>query len=273
MHLNKMIFLLLIILPGSFVKAQVLSPMQKNETGKDGNTNLERVTFYGLTSLNSANDDLAENITASGRLAVQFVVTPDKRLNINVGANLLNANPSKGIKKDSVDFNSLMFPETGNFGFLFNPSYVFSKRDVKESAHIFSLDGSFAYRKVTIDSPAVSFKINSVNLGIKYTLDYNKNTDENRFIFSLLGYWNLFNVPDEDVKRFNSIMTDSLFEKVNKGAAIHSVGLKTTVQYKSFIFFADLRRNLRTKELSDDNPFKGTKFNIGFATMIKLKGF
>lgn len=103
--------------------------------------------------------------------------------------------------------------------------------------------------------------------------DYKNGDEEKNFIFTLLGYWNLFNVPDEDVRRFNSIMNDSLFSKVSKGAEIYSIGLKTTVQYKQFVFFADLRRNIKTKELDDDNPFKGTKFNIGFATSLKLKSF
>lgn len=207
-------------------------------------------------------------------MAVQFIPSPDKRLKINIGANLLNANPSKGIKRDSIDFNSLMFPETGNFGFLFNPSYkIWPLLSSEDAEHSFFIDATYSYRKVAIDSPNTSFKINTINLGLKYVWDCNKDDEEKRFIFSLLGYLNLFNVPDEDVKKFNSIMSDPLFSKVSKNAEIYSIGLKTTVQYKDFVFFADLRRNVKTKELDDDNPFKGTKFNIGFATSIRLKGF
>ena len=234
----------------------------------------DKVSFYGLTSLNSSNDNLVDNLTASGRLAVQFILSTNSRLKINMGANLLNANPSKGIKKDSVDFNSLMFPETGNFGFMFNPSYkIWPYTDSKNAEHSFFIDGTYSYRKVSIDSPNVSFKINSVNLGLKYMWDYKNDDEEKHFTFTLLGYWNLFNVPDEDVRKFNSIMSDSLFSKVSKGAEIYSIGLKTTIQYKQFLFFADLRRNIKTKDLDDNNPFKGTKFNIGFATALKLKSF
>ena len=259
------IFISIVLFNSFFCHSQMLAPKR---------TESEKVTFYGLTSLNSSNDNLVENITASGRLAVEIVPVKNNRLKFNIGANLLNANPSKGIKKDSVDFNSLMFPESGNFGFLFNPSYkILPLKCAGSSEHSLFIDATYSYRKVSIDSPNVSFKINSINAGLKYMWEYNKGDADKNLVFTLMGYWNLFNVPDEDVKKFNSIMSDSLFSKVSRNAEIYSIGLKTTIQYKQFLFFADLRRNIKTKELSDDNPFKGTKFNIGFATSIKLKSF
>lgn len=277
--MRKLLFIAALIC-SDICYSQMLSPERmkikdnKKEEKEETDKTKERVIFYGLTSLNSSNDNLVENITASGRLAVQFAPTPNSRLKINMGANLLNANPSKGIKKDSVDFNSLMFPETGNFGFMFSPSFrIWPWASSENAEHSLHIDGTYSYRKVAIDSPDVSFKINSVNLGIKYMWDYKNDDPEKHFTFTLLGYWNLFNVPDEDVRKFNSIMSDSVFAKVSKGAEIYSVGLKTTVQYKQFIFFADLRRNIRTKQLDDNNPFKGTKFTIGFATSLRLKSF
>ena len=271
--------IILILISSNVCYSQMLSPStvgalksKKEEKVTAGSDKIDRVTFYGLTSLNSSNDNLVENITASGRLAVQFIPAVNNRLKINIGANLLNANPSKGIKKDSIDFNSLMFPETGNFGFLFNPSYkIFPFKSSDNEEHSLFLDATYSYRKVAIDSPNVSFKINSVNIGLMYMWDFNKNEEDKRFIFTLMGYWNLFNVPDEDIRKFNTLISDPLFSNVSSNAEIYSIGLKTTVQYKSFIFFADLRRNQKTKELDDNNPFKGTKFNIGFATSIKLK--
>jgi hypothetical protein len=249
--------------------AQMTAPVFKSQTARGGVGLVpatDKVTFYGLTALNSSTETLSDNITATGRLAAQLQLLD--KLKIGIGVNLLNANPSKGIKKDSVDFNSLMFPETGNYGFLFNPSW-----EIKNTGtHGLYLDATYAYRRIAIDSPDVSFKINSVNVGLRYQWSYPKD-DDDQLVFSLMGYWNFFNIPDEDVKKFNILIKDPLFLQNNKNAEIYSIGLKTIVQYKSFLFFADLRRNLNTKNLDDDNPFKGTKFNIGFATSVKLKSF
>ena len=271
-----------LILLQSICKAQMTSPnfsysrlnkpraSNNFKAGKKdslGHKNDSLITFYGLTALNGTNENIIDNLTATSRLAVEIKMF--KKLRVNIGANLLNANPGKGIKKDSVDFNSLMFPETGNFGFLFNPSFYI----IKDTSQSLSLEGTYSYRKIKIDSPSVSFKINSVNIGLKYSWMYNGADDENPFEFTLMGYWNLFNIPDEDVTKFDMLINDPLFIKVNRNAEIYSIGLKTTIQYKSFIFFADLRRNLKTQNLDDNNPFKGTKFNIGFATSFKLKSF
>lgn len=132
--------------------SQMLAPKGSSE---------DRVTFYALGSVSGSTDDVTKTITASGRLGVEFIST--ERLKMNIGANLLNSNPTSKIKKDSVDFNSLMFPETGNFGFLFNPSLRLT--NINSEQHSVWLDGTFAYRRIAIDSPDVNFKVNSVNVG------------------------------------------------------------------------------------------------------------
>jgi hypothetical protein len=263
--------LIAILLIQNICFAQMTAPVFTTKKAKGAAivaTPADKVIFYGLTALNSSTQTLADNITATGRLAVQLQII--KALKVGIGVNLLNANPTRGIKKDSVDFNSLMFPETGNYGFLFNPSWEI--KSFNNGTNRFYLDGTYAYRRIAIDSPNVSFKINSVNLGLRYQWYYPKD-DDNLFVFSLIGYWNFFNIPDEDVKKFDLLIKDPLFLQNNKNAEIYSIGLKTEIQYNSFLFFADLRRNLNTKNLDDDNPFKGTKFNIGFATSFKLKSF
>lgn len=187
-----------------------------------------------------------------------------------MGVNLLNANPSKGIKRDSVDFNSLMFPETGNFGYLFSPSFRLNKNGNKENNYW--IEASFAYRKVAVDSPSISFKAVSYNIGVKYEWDYVME-DDNRITFSLMPYFNFFNIPNEDVKKFKSLIKDPLFENTNRGAVIPSFGVKNSMQYKNFIFFFDIRYNMKTSDLDDDNPIKGTKVNVGFVTAFSLKSF
>jgi hypothetical protein len=253
-----------------FIENPKVQTKSKTKADKDSVTKKKNigVSFYALGAIGST-EKTVESVTASGRLAAELQIFDFFKLNI--GANLLNANPSKKIKRDSVDFNSLMFPETGNFGFIFSPSWRLLCNKDSNSNHSLWLDGTFCYRKIGIDSPDVSFKINSVNIGLKYQWVYTPADIEDRFVFTLSGYWNLFNVPDEDVTKFNSVINDPVFLKVNKNAEIYSLGLKTSVQYKTFLFFADLRRNIKTKSLDDNSPFKGTKFNIGFATLLRLK--
>lgn len=241
--------------------------INKNEASKSEKCDSCTIIFYGSTALNGTGDNLIDNLTATGRLAV--AINFPFRARLNIGANLVNANPRKGIKKDSVDFNSLMFPETGNFGFLFNPSFILFNEGPKGSS--FNLNGTYAFRKVMIDSPNIVFKISTVNIGLQYTWRHNSKDNKDQFIFSIMPYWNAFVIPNEDVRKFDSLVNDSLFEKNNKKAIIYSYGAKTTIQFKNFLFFADLRRNLHTVNFSDDNPLKGTKFNIGFMTFFTLK--
>lgn len=230
-----------------------------------------RVALYGLTSLNSSNSDVLNSLNGTGRLGAVMNIGKKGGLVFNVGVNMLNANPPKGTSKDSVDFNSLMFPETGNFGFLFSPSVKLSP--VKWGEHSLWLEGSFAYRKVSVDSPSVNFKALSYNIGLKYQWDYQLGGDSNRLIFTIMPYWNFFNIPNEEVTKFKTILNDPLFNKVSHGAEIYSIGVKTTLQYKNFIFFFDIRNNKNTKEFDDNNPLKGTKVNIGFVTAFSVKRF
>ncbi len=230
----------------------------------------DRFTVFGLSSLNTSTNDALSSLNATGRLGMVIYPNKNKRWKINMGINLLNANPSTGVKRDSVDFNSLMFPETGNFGYLFSPSYRLSKDGNKENN--LWLEASFAYRKLAVDSPSISFKALSYNLGLKYVWDYVMQ-DENKVTFSLMPYFNFFNIPNEDVKKFKSLINDPLFQQTNNGAMIPSIGIKNSMQYKNFIFFFDIRYNMKTSDLDDDNPIKGTKVNVGFVTAFSLKSF
>lgn len=232
-----------------------------------------RVMIFGLTSLNNSNNDVLNSLNGTGRIGATFFLAKSGKVKLTMGVNMLNAKPPKGVSRDSVDFNSLMFPETGNFGFLLNPSVRLTKfRDPSEE-HTLWAEAFFAYRKVSIDSPNISFKSLVYNLGLKYQWKYKIDDEHGNIIFTVMPYWSYFNIPDEDVTRFNLLLNDPLFEKVNKKAGITAFGAKSTMQYKNFLFFFDLRYNNNTKRLNDDNPLKGTKVNIGFVTAFSLKQF
>ncbi len=227
----------------------------------------EIVKFFGLASLSGGTDFLSD-ITSTGRLMAK--VNLSNSFAVDLGANLLFANPGK-VKKDSIDLSSLNFPETGNFALLFSPSYSFrifkGKDDTRRHWLIPEFD--FAYRKVSIDSPSIGFKVVNYTLGLKYLFQFNGESDT--LAFSLMPYLNLLNIPREDVTNFKSFVSDSLFLPNSKKADIKSWGIKLILQYKSFLFFADMRHNMHTTGFSDSNPLKGTLFNVGFATLFTIK--
>lgn len=205
------------------------------------------------------------------------IVNPFGNTFVGIGANLLFANPDKGVNKDSVDFKSLMFPETGNFGVLASFSQkIHLKSKTQPDAnnefrqHFLVPQFSFAYRRVAIDTISTGFKVLNYNIGFKYQLE-GMTKDSNQIAFSIMPYYHFFNIPNEDVSVFHKFVDDSLFANINKGAAIQAIGIKTTLQYTSFLFFFDFRYTLKTaKNMIDGNPFKGTLVNIGFATNINM---
>ncbi len=227
-----------------------------------------RVVFYGSTAISSQTDEaLGKSITASGQLLMSARIWDS--VSIQLGANLINVNPDK-TKKDSVNFNSLMFPETGNFGFLGQVLYRYAKFSNKEFSIIPYYE--FAYRRVSIDSPQIGFKIYNHTLGVGFQWSPDFGTDD-LFSINASVYGHLFKVPAEDVKNFTTFVNDSLFSKAaqaNSGASIKSIGLKITVQYNSIVFFADFRKNLKTTQYSDSDPLKGSLVNIGFQTLLKI---
>ena len=228
------------------------------------------ISFYGAASI-AAGTDFLSTLTSSGQL--NAIVNPFSNLYVGIGANLLFANPGSPVKRDSIDINSLMFPETGRFGALISVLNKFPLNQpwANEQArnHYLIPQFSFAYRKVLIDSPSINFKVLNYNFGLKYELDA-LTKDSANVSFTIMLYFNLFNIPDEDVNNFDKIVNDTLFTNANKHAEINAFGVKTTLQYKSFLFFFDIRHNMKTNQFSDGDPFKGTRVNVGFSTIFNI---
>lgn len=213
------------------------------------------VYFYGLSTLSSS-EDLSTAYTASGRLAVK--VMPIRALSLTLGINAINVDPQKGVDKDSLDVKALLFPETGNFGILFNPSLLLYsttpiETDLDENStnvvyHSWSFEGSFAYRNNlvnfkgndTLPEEKITFENVNWTAGFKYS--YFKRIDkENNISFSLTAYYSAFNVPQEGVANFYKVLNDPIFKEKNTRGVINGFGAKTEVQYNNFILFADVR--------------------------------
>jgi len=234
------------------------------------------VTFYGSAAISggSTTSDFSNSLTAAGKFSL--TANPAGNFFIDIGANLLNVNPAK-TKRDSVDFNSLMFPEAGNFGVFFSPYYrydVYGDAGKNGQLSVVPLY-EFAYRKYAIDSPITSFKVFNHTLGARVQWHYTP-SDDNNITIGLTFYKNWFAVSAEDVKQFTGIVPDSAFSQLavnNKPLTVGSAGIKLSVQYNTMLFFADFRKNAHTSALTDGDPFKGTVVNVGFSTYIKLGSF
>lgn len=239
-------------------------------------TKTHRVAFFATTALSGdAASGIENSFSASGKLLA--LVNPIKGLNIGIGANLLNVHPSK-VKKDSVDFNSLMFPETGNFGVLITPSWRFKLKGDDKNRSSFIPFYEFAYRKVAVDSPQLSFKVfnHTIGCGLEWHYKPDADNEKNDVTINVSPYWHLFNIPAEDVKNFTTFVNDTLFAKAaleQKKIRVGSFGIKFTAQYSNFIFFADFRRTRHSEDLSDGDPFKGSAVNVGFLTSFKISSF
>jgi len=247
-------------------KLTVLKMKQLESTGP-------LLTFYGTAAIGGGTDFFSA-VTSSGQL--NAVVNPLKNLYAGVGANLLYANPGNKVKKDSLALNSLMFPETGKFGILATLDYKITlARNARNDSinfrhHFLTPQFSFAYRRVDFDSPAVGFKVFNLNFGIQYQVEAQIKDKEDHMSFSTMPYVHFFNIPNEDAATFQNIVNDTLFSDNKKGAFITSIGIKTILQYNSFLFFFDVRQTLGGSNFSDTNPFKGSMVNVGFATWLKL---
>ncbi len=273
------------------LKAKDKDKFQKEDELKKAKAELNKlrstassIYFYGLSTLSSS-EDLSNAYTASGRLAVKVI--PFRTLSLTLGINAINVDPKKGVDKDSLDVKALLFPETGNFGIMFNPSLILHSSDPMETYldensnsvvyHTISAEPSFAYRNNLVNfkgndsvpSEIIAFENVNWTIGIRYT--YFKRIDnEDNFSFSLTGYKSWFNVPQEGVQNFYKVINDTVFTNTNTNGVISGWGMKAEVQYNTFILYADVRYNVNGKNFSDSNPLKGTIVNVGFATALNF---
>lgn len=242
----------------------------------------KRFYLFGSTSINST-DQLISSLQASQKFLCTFVIMPQIKnfgLDMSVGANALNLKPNN-VDKDSIDINSFLFPETGNYGLMLTPAIHYYRKSTINNTYRFGGEASFGLRQnsITINnkdtanniisSENVSFSALNWNImPVKFTYFYHPENDPDfQFIFSIGAYYHIFNIPNEDAASFNKLFpeSESLF-KDKKGSMIHAGGCKLTVSINNFMFFADLRHNFENDNTRSNTPLTGFVFNAGFAT-------
>ena len=202
-----------------------------------------------------------------------------------IGVNVFNLKPN-GIPVDSFDITSLLFPETGNFGFIFTPILHYFLKQNDNTIHRLSAEISFSFRQNRVndviqkDSLGVNtvwgpgvVNFTSINynfMPLRYNFVYQPSEDS-KIDFNVGVYANWFNLPDEDASNFNRFYPEKkpLFKDL-KNSSIFSLGLKLSCGINGFLVFADLRQNTGPSTLEFSNPLKGFVYNVGIAQNISI---
>ncbi len=246
----------------------------------------KRFYLFGSTTINNT-DQLISSLQASQKFIGTFILKPQEDegwgalgIDATVGINALNLKPNN-VDKDSIDINSLIFPETGNFGFIFTPTFHYYRYSETNSTYRVSAEASIVLRQnaATLNTRDTAGNITSSEIAdfsvlnwnvmpIKFTYIYHPADDPDfEAIFSLGAYYHFFNIPNEDAKNFNRLfpVTDPVFLNA-KGSSIHSFGCKFSISINKFMFYTDMRHNFSNTNIAANNPLTGFVFNAGFAT-------
>jgi len=282
----KTVLLALIILIS--LNAQSQSLMKAENIDEDA-----KFFFYGSSSVNTT-EELTTSISGSQSFSFGTII---KKINskkdtsncgfgwlrgvkIDLAANLLNLRPT-GIPKDSIDVVSLMFPETGNSGFMINLSWVFYNQGSNPDNYRIGIEGSMALRQTKVNSTiydtagtelgSESINFSALNYTVMPYFSYFYKKDDFEAFISIGIPFGFMNIPNEDVAEFTKLFPydENMFKDKNK-SSIPSVGARFTAGVNNFMFFIDLRDTYQTKNLNDNNPFKGFVYNFGFASKLTI---
>ncbi len=95
----------------------------------------ETFILYGNSTLSST-EDIVNSLSASQKITAEIIFkkldpnsTGLKGLSGLFSINAINLEPNS-VSKDSIDLVSLMFPETGNTGFLLAPRFYWKTKDI-----------------------------------------------------------------------------------------------------------------------------------------------
>ncbi len=254
----------------------------KTEIEKAGG---QRVTFFGSASISSS-EDIINSASGSGRMSAYCNFGHD--FGFFIAYNRIGIRPST-ISEDSLDVNSIMFPDAGNTGFMTSINWspiITQQNNVAVSRILTTLE--FALKQTSVETTTITestdtagnissvsetktvgFTSLNYHLGATYVWTYLPSDNKENAVQAGLGFYiHLLNIPNEDAQYFAEIFKD--LQLKDKGSKVFSSGFKFTLQYKGLNFYGDIRQNYKSK-LDDTNPLKGTVFNIG--TMVSTEIF
>ncbi|HPE97328.1 MAG TPA: hypothetical protein PKX04_05170, partial [Chitinophagales bacterium] len=255
------------------------------DTLKSSNDTL-RFFLYGSAAINTT-EDLQTSLSASQQFAALFRVLPfqpkenknsGNGLDVIISMNALHLRPT-GVAADSIDLESMLFPQTGNAGFIVGPRYQYFGKNNGAVYHSLSGSAAFALRQARVTGVEVTdtsgvltsrdIKVDVINLNImpvEWTFAYSR--EDLKCSFSAGLYYHWFNIPNEDAASFNLLMDEDVFRESGRNSFINALGMRFRGEINSFEFFTDIRYNSTGRTFSNDNPYKGFVYNAGFSTNL-----
>lgn len=251
---------------------------------------VERIYLYGAAAIATSNNT-STSFTGVQRFAAKYVIasldTANSGLGFRgleafVGLNLINLTPN-AISVDSINFLSMMFPETGNTGVIVGPQITILNRKENKVTHSLKseISGSLRQNKISLrvdenDTSSIQttrtcdFTVLNINfIPVKYIFNYEAEENFKSWL-SVSPYFNWLNIPNEDVENFNLLFSDPFFDGKKSNSVIPSWGVKLTGGINGLEFYIDARSNYNLNSLPDTNPFKGFVFTGGFVTNIQI---
>lgn len=257
----------------------------QTDTLKSSNDTL-RFFLYGSAAINTT-EDLQTSLSASQQFAALFRVLPfqpkenknsGNGLDVIISMNALHLRPT-GVAADSIDLESMLFPQTGNAGFIVGPRYQYFGKNNGAVYHSLSGSAAFALRQARVTGVEVTdtsgvltsrdIKVDVINLNImpvEWTFAYSR--EDLKCSFSAGLYYHWFNIPNEDAASFNLLMDEDVFRESGRNSFINALGMRFRGEINSFEFFTDIRYNSTGRTFSNDNPYKGFVYNAGFSTNL-----
>lgn len=234
--------------------------MTSGEEIKSGSNYVTTLPTWGLYGIGNLNTETFKNINSSGKLSGYIRPIKEKTYysTLNFGFNI-NAN-----NNDSLITNNFLFPDVGQSSFLLNLDFnkVFFTDKENKRLHIHGLFGEMALKSIRgRNDDSVRF-FNTLNWTVGYRYQFLFKQDSlNSVSFSILPYYSIVNVPDEDNEDYRYLFTKNINSPLR--SSIRSLGVKFAFQYNNFQFFADLKQVLGNSTKIPVRELRGFNSNIG----------
>ncbi len=236
----------------------------------------DKVFIYGFGSSDAVSMD---NVTANGGLAFGANLHPWDRLFLSVG---IGGNIVKKEKKDSVNINSIFFPDNAssvvyvhyelsitNAITMWKYKYKDKKPSVGDNLNddlLFFTEASLQNRNIEgNDSLIHNFGIYNISAGLKYRWSYLKD-EKNKFCFDVAAGFGYLEISKQSEKIFQAIVDPAPTTKANLPTIYRGINLAGTIQYNDLIVYVRLFNPISV------NGALTYQHNIYFSTGVKVTG-
>ncbi len=256
-----------LILPAILSCISGLSQQINPTINRHGDNKDDKVFILGNGTTDALDFD---KLNASGGVSL-YVKThkhADLYLTYNFGGKVISTE-----KSDSIQLNSLYFPDIGTSAFAGTLDYEIPFRKLKKIKEdepymqiLLSCEGSVQQRNIQNDSSIYHLSIANINYGVKYKWSYVSSDKKNNLVFTLGAMWNQIFINKNNADNFNALFNG----QYNKNdyqidRLINGLSFLASVQLNnSIIYFRTYQKNNTAADLSFTVGIKVTGKFISF---------